>query len=66
MTEKNTDFTLTEASSLSLNILRLIAAQLVLVGHEINVLKLTSWLKFSNGIYIQFVAIVIFFSSQDF
>jgi len=66
MTGKNTDFTLTEASSLSLNILRLIAAQLVLVGHEINVLKLTSWLKFSNGIYIQFVAIVIFFSSQDF
>ena len=66
MTEKNTDFTLTEASSLSLNILRLIAAQLVLVGHEINALKLTSWLKFSNGIYIQFVAIVIFFSSQDF
>ena len=66
MTEKNTDFTLTEASSLSLNILRLIAAQLVLVGHEINVLKLTSWLKFSNGIYIQFVAIVIFFLISGF
>lgn len=54
-------YALSEASSFALDLIRTIAAQLVLVGHAISLLGLMPWLQPPQFAYIQNLAVVVFF-----
>jgi peptidoglycan/LPS O-acetylase OafA/YrhL len=54
-------YALSEASSFTLDLIRTIAAQLVLVGHSISILGLLPWLQPPHFAYIQNIAVVVFF-----
>lgn len=60
------DYTLSEASSVTLDLIRLIAAQLVVVGHTIQGLGIFPSLQPPIAPYMQNVAVVVFFVLSGF
>lgn len=56
-----TGYRLSPASSFTLDFIRAVAAQAVLVGHSISLLGLIPWLQPPHFAYIQNIAVVVFF-----
>lgn len=62
----NSNFYISDNTSVSLDIVRVIASQMVVIGHGISFMSIAKWLQPPNFPYIQNIAVVIFFILSGF
>lgn len=66
MMNNKEDYFLTENSSISLNIIRTIASQMVIIGHGISFMGILLFLQYPNFPWFQNIAVIIFFLLSGF